>query len=425
MWRELVKQSAKYHFIFTPKMRAGIDKKAEYNEPLLISYLTKIRKKGIDAYTPREPGKAKHMDIHIQAKTALEASRISKLISPDFPVSKSFKGGTKLHHAWKNGKKTAVIGITVSNKKEPRRNLLIKKASKKIRRNKIPKYMYHGSPKKLKHLAPGKRGLFLTPHPGIASIFTIPKEDIKELQKYRSYNTGYKEWKSSDHKLKEPLRNIHIEHTARGEAPSSGTSIGYVYKVDVSKHRHLLEHFLDNPNQDRELVYKGPNLKFDSRTKHKTNWKAKFSSSQVKRHKDAVLRKKAAAKDSFLKKLYDEDQADRKRFREDPSGSYESFIKNVTYKDKIRTLKVMRSLKNKMPKGKDAEYAAMILHHAPGTPLSRKRHVEAHELAAKVIERADKTRSTDWLKKAIEDRNLMMYGKPQIHGTQFPWEKKR
>jgi hypothetical protein len=142
--------------------------------------------------------------------------------------------------------------------------------------------MYHGSPHNLSKLSSGTRGLFLSPLKGIASIFII--DELKEFAKSQnpSFNTDYDEWRLSDSKLQKPLNFVHIKHNVPNVPKLSGTSIGYIYKVDVSKLK--LSDFKNNPNPNREVIYSGPEIDYVSVEKITINWITEYSKEHENRH---------------------------------------------------------------------------------------------------------------------------------------------
>ena len=136
-------------------------------------------------------------------------------------------------------------------------------------------YMYHGSPHKLSKLSSGSKGLFLSPLKGIASIFVV--NEFNEFAKTRnpSFNTDYDEWKLADSELQKSLKQVHIKHNVPNTSRLSGTSTGYIYKVDVSNLD--LSNFKDNPNPKRELVYFGSEIEYVSVEKITIKWIAEYS----------------------------------------------------------------------------------------------------------------------------------------------------
>lgn len=146
----------------------------------------------------------------------------------------------------------------------------------------MKKYLYHGSPKKLSKLSSEKRGLFLSPLKGIASIFAI--DEAKEFSKSKtfSFNMDYDEWRLPDPKLKNPLKSVHIRHNVPNTKKISGTSTGYIFTIDATNLK--LEDFKDNPNSKRELVYFGPEIDYVSIEKIKINWTAEYSKDQENKY---------------------------------------------------------------------------------------------------------------------------------------------
>ncbi len=117
-----------------------------------------------------------------------------------------------------------------------------------------------------------------------------------------------------------------------------------------------------------------------------------------------------------LKKLYKEDQADRKAEKVD--------WKLISEKDSLRRKRVYELLKSdKVKTANDYSNAAMIFQHGKDSI--------AFGMAVKLMKKAvslDATASK-WLLAAAIDRELMSRNQPQIYGTQFvrkgkedPWE---
>lgn len=80
--------------------------------------------------------------------------------------------------------------------------------------------------------------LFVTPHPGIASIFIIDKNKVKEhfSKKVRNINYHYDEWFSS--KLDKPFKEVHV--TVEGDPDFEEfvyTGYGYIYEINADKYR--------------------------------------------------------------------------------------------------------------------------------------------------------------------------------------------
>jgi hypothetical protein len=110
-----------------------------------------------------------------------------------------------------------------------------------------------------------------------------------------------------------------------------------------------------------------------------------------------------------LKKLYEQDQADRR-----PSGGTSIDWASVVSRDREREAHVQNLFtRDMLHTGHDYYHAALILMHS-NAPES---HLLAHELSiVAAIKGVDKAR---WLIAASEDRFLMNIGRPQRFGTQY------
>ncbi len=107
-----------------------------------------------------------------------------------------------------------------------------------------------------------------------------------------------------------------------------------------------------------------------------------------------------------VKRLHDEDQADRKAFKIDWSV--------VDQRDRARGAHVKELYEtNQLKTGNDYYSAALILQHA----TTAEDHLLAHELCVVAVSRG--IQKAKWLAAASEDRFLMTIGRPQRFGTQF------
>ena len=83
----------------------------EKHHKQVIDYL---RGKKLDARAPEEPGKAKHFDVHVDAKNPEHAREMSQSIKHKFPLKKSFKNATHLHKVQDpQGKQVGLVAISV------------------------------------------------------------------------------------------------------------------------------------------------------------------------------------------------------------------------------------------------------------------------------------------------------------------------
>ncbi len=119
----------------------------------------------------------------------------------------------------------------------------------------------------------------------------------------------------------------------------------------------------------------------------------------------------AVASDSDeLRRLYDEDQADR---------APTAFNPNVFFRDRARLKRVKELFAaGGLHTANDYHHSAMILQHGE----EPEDFLLAHELCVAAMSMGGNDRQTKWLAAASEDRFLMSIGRPQRFGTQFKSE---
>ena len=162
-------------------------------------------------------------------------------------------------------------------------------------------YMYHGSPHDfslLEDRSPKKGGIFLTPYPGVASIFIVDKTDVQQGIPYKYFGTGYKEWGYPKEELAEPLKNVRITHNDLELPPGKGISSGFLYKVDVSDIKEQLERVNKTKDEPRERVYRGKPLPYVEKTPIELTWTSKGTAGRVKKYGPAV--RLEMEKDAFV-----------------------------------------------------------------------------------------------------------------------------
>ena len=101
--------------------------------------------------------------------------------------------------------------------------------------------VYFGSPNKISSPMKLDRPLFVSPFPGIASIFAVRPQNLSELgisvPNGKRVNKGYDEWnpKYKDTILRQPLKEVHIRLEGLPDfKPVTMMRQGYVYEIDVS-----------------------------------------------------------------------------------------------------------------------------------------------------------------------------------------------
>lgn len=111
--------------------------------------------------------------------------------------------------------------------------------------------VYFGSPNKISSPMKLDRPLFVSPFPGIASIFAVRPQNLSELgitvPNGKRVNKGYDEWnpKYKDTILRQPLKEVHIRLEGLPDfKPVTMMRHGYVYEIDVS---NLKDNIYRNP----------------------------------------------------------------------------------------------------------------------------------------------------------------------------------
>ena len=142
------------------------------------------------------------------------------------------------------------------------------------------KTLYFGSPSAdIKDISSGK---FLTTFKAIASCFAIDLNEVYgELnKKYTSINWGYDQWEKSENYLnkQEIPEKIKITNNAKEWIKTKGTSIGYLYSIEVND--YLLNHLetFNDSDPKFEVIYNG-NKKIPVKLikKLKLNWTCEYS----------------------------------------------------------------------------------------------------------------------------------------------------
>lgn len=148
------------------------------------------------------------------------------------------------------------------------------------------KILYFGtSNPNIKEISEGK---FLTSFKSIACCFAIDLNDVYgELnKKYTSINWGYDQWNKSESYLNKQLipEKIKIKNNAKEWIKTTGTSIGYLYSVDIDD--YILTHLekFNDSDPKWEVVYNGKKkIPVKLVKKIKLNWECEYSKSKSDR----------------------------------------------------------------------------------------------------------------------------------------------
>jgi len=174
-----------------------------------------------------------------------------------------------------------------------------------------PDIMYFTSPRKFDKL---NKKVFLTPYIGLSSIFCIErgrmlsaceyaatKSVSADWWKYRNINLEYDAWCWPVDELQEPLKSVNVTHNNAEwksiQHPISGSSFGYIHKVDVSKFKDKLIQFEDAPFPDRECIYIGEEpLPILEIIPHRIRWSIEYDMENEERHGKPIIESKEYSK---------------------------------------------------------------------------------------------------------------------------------
>jgi hypothetical protein len=142
------------------------------------------------------------------------------------------------------------------------------------------KKLYFGSSRNdIQNISSGK---FLTSYKSIACCFAIDLEEVYgDLnKKYTSIDWSYDQWNKSEKYLEQQLipEKIKITNNAKEWIKTSGTSIGYLYSIEVDE--YLLNHLetFNDSDPKWEVVYNGhKKLPVKLVKKLKLNWECEYS----------------------------------------------------------------------------------------------------------------------------------------------------
>lgn len=124
------------------------------------------------------------------------------------------------------------------------------------------KYGYFGSPNDLGNKLVLTRPMFVTPLPGIASMFCLPRDSKfyrEEIGAHGMYNKEYDEWDWPESKLQKPLEECHviIQGGDKPISPKTMEFTGYIYKIDLDRYRDYLKPRHAGSETDREFLIDG------------------------------------------------------------------------------------------------------------------------------------------------------------------------
>ncbi len=151
----------------------------------------------------------------------------------------------------------------------------------------LPDIMYFGSPRQVNELS-GR--VFLTPHMGIASLFTIDLGNLRKFTMDYSYNVGYLQWHYPDSKLQKLLDMVNMTHNIRELQDNvySGESSGFIHAVNMTRYKDRITLFVTN-DSNREVIYNGiESLDIISVTPHRLHWDFSFDEAEVEKHGPAT-----------------------------------------------------------------------------------------------------------------------------------------
>lgn len=119
------------------------------------------------------------------------------------------------------------------------------------------KKVYFGSPNKMPSTMKLDGPLFVTPYPGIASIFAVRPQDVHKYGVPRGvdFNRDYDEWKLPTDKLNKILKELHVWIEGKGIniKPATENVSGYVYTIDVSP--EIKDHIYQSSKMNKEKEF--------------------------------------------------------------------------------------------------------------------------------------------------------------------------
>ena len=118
--------------------------------------------------------------------------------------------------------------------------------------------VYFGSPNKMNSTLKLDGPLFITPYPGIASIFAVRPQNLQKygVKRGQRVNRDYDEWDSTkkDSLLQQPLKELHM--TIQGASdikPSEEMLSGYIYTIDVTP--EIRDHIYQSQRMNKTLEF--------------------------------------------------------------------------------------------------------------------------------------------------------------------------
>ena len=123
-------------------------------------------------------------------------------------------------------------------------------------------FVYFGSPHKCESSIEVNKPLFVTPYPGIASIF-VDRRNRKALGiPPGPANLHYDEWGLSFEELMEPLKTVHMNVEGIPDIQEHEVSLtGFIHRIDVRQLKETLELFQRDNDMHRSL-YMGPMFRY-------------------------------------------------------------------------------------------------------------------------------------------------------------------
>lgn len=249
--------------------------------------------------------------------------------------------------------------------------------------------VYFGSPHKIGNTLKLDGPLFITPYPGIASIFAVRPQNLQKygVQRGQRVNRDYEEWDTSkkDSLLQQPLKELHmIIQGASDIKPSEEIISGYIYTIDVTP--EIRNHIYQSQRMNKTLEFcidKLESVSFSNIEQIYVKLYIKGGEFHQEAF-DAVTGKEipidyAYTMDEMKERTYTDDEPDKIQSKEELEDFYAELKSKLGQGETIQEAKLPSKKRNKLP---DSDFA-LVYTDANGKKIRKYPiHDEAHCKAA-------------------------------------------
>lgn len=249
--------------------------------------------------------------------------------------------------------------------------------------------VYFGSPHKIGDTLKLDGPLFITPYPGIASIFAVRPQNLRKygVQRGQRVNRDYEEWDTSkkDSLLQQPLKELHmIIQGASDIKPSEEMLSGYIYTIDVTP--EIRDHIYQSQRMNKTLEFcidKLESVSFSNTEQIYVKLYVRGGEFHQEAF-DAVTGKEipidhAYTMDEMKERTYTDDDLDKIQSKEELDAFYTELKSKLGQDETIQEAKLPSKKRNKLP---DSDFA-LVYTDANGKKIRKYPiHDEAHCKAA-------------------------------------------